>query len=64
MVAGRLRNREIAESLRTTEQMVKNQLYKIYAKVGIENRLKLAFWYEEQVCEGKLHRRPDLLSKP
>jgi DNA-binding NarL/FixJ family response regulator len=57
MVAEGLKNREIAESLGTTEQMVKNHLYKIYAKVGIENRLKLALWYQEQVYEGKLQRR-------
>jgi DNA-binding NarL/FixJ family response regulator len=53
MVAGGLRNRDIAESLGTTEQVVKNHLHKIYVKVGIENRLRLALWYEEQVHEGK-----------
>ena len=64
MVALGLKNREIAENLGTTEQVVKNHLHKIYAKIRIENRLKLALWYEEQVYEGKLQRHPDLLSKP
>ena len=57
MVAGGMKNREIAVNLGTTEQMVKNHLHKIYAQVGIENRLKLALWYEEHVHEGKVQRR-------
>jgi DNA-binding NarL/FixJ family response regulator len=64
MVALGLKNREIAENLGTTEQVVKNHLHKIYAKIEVENRLKLELWFEEQVYEGKLHRHPDLLSKP
>jgi DNA-binding NarL/FixJ family response regulator len=64
MVALGLKNREIAENLGTTEQMVKNHLHEIYAKIRVENRVKLALWYEEQVYEGKLQRQPDLLSKP
>jgi DNA-binding NarL/FixJ family response regulator len=63
MAALGLKNREIAQNLGTTEQVVKNHLHKIYAKIGAENRLKLALWYEEQVYEGKLQRHPDLLSK-
>ena len=63
MVALGLKNREIAEDLSTTEQVIKNYLHKIYAKIGVENRIKLALWFEEQVYEGKLRRRPDLLSK-
>ena len=38
MVALGLKNREIAENLGTTEQVVKNHLHKIYAKIKIENR--------------------------
>ena len=60
MVALGLKNREIAEDLGTTEQVVKNHLHKIYAKIGVESRLELALWYEEQVYEGKLQRRPEL----
>jgi DNA-binding NarL/FixJ family response regulator len=61
MVALGLKNREIAENLGTSEQLVKNHLHKIYAKIRVENRLKLALWYEQQVYEGKVQRRPDLL---
>jgi DNA-binding NarL/FixJ family response regulator len=50
-------NREIAESLGITEQVVKNYLYKIYGKVRVENRLELALWYERQIHEGKLRRQ-------
>jgi DNA-binding NarL/FixJ family response regulator len=64
MVALGLKNREIADNLGTTEQMVKNQLHTIYAKMRVENRLKLALWYEDQVHEGNLARHSDLLSKP
>jgi DNA-binding NarL/FixJ family response regulator len=56
MVAQGLKNREIAESLGITEQVVKNYLYKIYGKIRVENRLELALWYERQVHEGKLRR--------
>lgn len=58
MVAQGLKNREIAESLGITEQVVKNYLYKIYGKIRVENRLELALWYERQVHEGKLRRQP------
>ena len=48
MVALGLKNREIAKSLRTTEQVVKNDLHKIYTQLRVENRIRLALWYEEQ----------------
>ena len=64
MVALGLKNREIAENLGTSEQVVKNYLHEIYKALRVENRLKLALWYEEQVYEGKLQRQRDLLSKP
>ena len=57
MVARGLKNREIAENLGTSEQVVKNHLHKIYAKTRVENRLKLALWYEEQVYEGSIARQ-------
>ena len=57
MVAQGFKNREIAESLGITEQVVKNYLYKIYGKIRVENRLELALWYERQVHEGKLRRQ-------
>lgn len=64
MVAGGLKNREIAEHLGITEQVVKNHLRSIYAKTGAHHRTELALWYEEQVYTGTLQRRSDLLSKP
>ena len=57
MVALGSKNREIAESLGTTEQMVKNHLHKIYARLRVENRIGLALWYEAQVDQGKLRRQ-------
>jgi len=56
MVAGGLKNREIAENLGVTPQVVSNYLRTIYAKIGVDNRLKLALWYEKQVHEGSLQR--------
>ena len=64
MVALGLKNREIAENLGTTEQVVKNHLHKIYATIRVQNQIRLALWYEEQGHEGKLARHPDLLSRP
>jgi DNA-binding NarL/FixJ family response regulator len=64
LVAEGLKNREIAQKLGITNQVIKNYLGTIYAKIGVNNRLELALWYEEQVHEGKLRRPPDLLSKP
>jgi len=36
MVALGLKNRQIAENLGTTEQMVKNHLHEIYAKIRVK----------------------------
>jgi DNA-binding NarL/FixJ family response regulator len=52
LVARGFTNREIADSVGTTEQVVKNYLRIIYDKVGLWNRLELALWYE-----AKRHRR-------
>jgi len=54
MVALGSKNREIGESLGITEQTVKNYLHKIYAQLRVDNRIRLALWYEEHVYQGKL----------
>jgi len=45
-VAEGFKNREIADSLGTTEHVVKNYLRVIYDKLGLWNRVELALWYE------------------
>jgi DNA-binding CsgD family transcriptional regulator len=44
-VAEGCKNREIADSLGTTEHVVKNYLRMIYDKLGLWNRVELALWY-------------------
>ena len=39
-----LKNKQIAEQLATTEQVVKNNLRNIYAKAGVSDRLELALF--------------------
>jgi two-component system nitrate/nitrite response regulator NarP len=45
-VAEGCKNKEIADSLGTTEHVVKNYLRLIYDKLGLWNRVELALWYE------------------
>ena len=45
-VAEGCKNSEIADSLGTTEHVVKNCLRVIYDKLGLWNRVELALWYE------------------
>jgi DNA-binding NarL/FixJ family response regulator len=45
-VAEGCKNREIADSLGTTEHVVKNYLRGIYDRLGLWNRVELALWYE------------------
>ena len=49
-------NGEIAERLGISGNVVRNYLSRIYDKVGVNNRLQLALWYEARVHEGKLRR--------
>ena len=51
LVAGGLKNRDIAASLGTTEHVVKNDLRVIYDKLGLWNRVELALWYEARQQE-------------
>jgi DNA-binding NarL/FixJ family response regulator len=39
-----MRNREIADEIGTTEQVIKNYLRKIYDKLGVSDRLELALY--------------------
>lgn len=45
-VAEGCKNREIANSMGTTEHVVKNYLRLIYDRLGLWNRVELALWYE------------------
>lgn len=47
-------NREIAEHLVTTEQVVKNYLRAIYDRTGMGNRIELAVFI---LSKAELHRR-------
>ena len=52
-----LRNKDIAQEVGTTEQVVKNYLRKVYDKLGVSDRLELALY-----CMH--HRLLENLSKP
>jgi DNA-binding NarL/FixJ family response regulator len=54
-VAEGCKNREIADSLGTTEHVVKNYLRLIYDKLGLWNRVELALWYEARRDEQVYH---------
>ena len=55
LVAQGLKNREVAESIGTTEHVVKNYLRVIYDKLGLWNRVELALWYEARRHEETAH---------
>lgn len=52
LVAQGLKNSEVAESIGTTEHVVKNYLRTIYDKLGLWNRVELALWYEARRHES------------
>ncbi|MEP6643968.1 MAG: LuxR C-terminal-related transcriptional regulator [Acidobacteriaceae bacterium] len=52
LVAQGLKNRDIANSIGTTEHVVKNYLRVIYDKLGLWNRVELALWYEARRHEN------------
>jgi len=54
-VAEGCKNREIADTLGTTEHVVKNYLRSIYDKLGLWNRVELALWYEARRNEQVYH---------
>ena len=49
-----LRNKEIANELGTTEQVIKNYLRKVYDKLGVSDRLELALY----CLHHQLHQNP------
>jgi DNA-binding NarL/FixJ family response regulator len=55
LVAQGLKNREVAQSIGTTEHVVKNYLRVIYDKLGLWNRVELALWYEARQHENTAH---------
>ena len=55
LVAQGLKNSEVAETIGTTEHVVKNYLRVIYDKLGLWNRVELALWHEA--------RRHEVLSR-
>jgi DNA-binding NarL/FixJ family response regulator len=52
LVAQGLKNSEVAQSIGTTEHVVKNYLRAIYDKLGLWNRVELALWYEARRYES------------
>jgi DNA-binding NarL/FixJ family response regulator len=52
-VAQGMKNKEIAQRVNTTEQVVKNYLRKVYDKVGVSDRLELALYcLHHRLLEG------------
>ena len=54
LVAEGLKNREIAEKLGMSSNVVRNYISKIYGEVGVNNRVQLALWYEARIRKQKL----------
>lgn len=57
LVAQGLKNREIGEKLGISSKVVKNYLSKIYDKVGVNKRVRLALWYEARLHQERVRRR-------
>lgn len=57
LVAKGLKNREIAKKMGIGEHVVRNYLSIIYDKVGVNNRVELALWYEARLHEGTFRRK-------
>jgi DNA-binding CsgD family transcriptional regulator len=53
-VAKGLKNREIATKLGIGAHVVRNYISTIYDKIGVNNRVELALWYEARRHEGRL----------
>jgi DNA-binding NarL/FixJ family response regulator len=60
-----MKNKEIAQRVGTTEQVVKNYLRKVYDKLGVADRLELAlFCLNNRVIEGQNAASQDASSAP
>lgn len=53
LVAQGLKNHEIATELGIAAHVVRNYISSIYDKVGVNNRVELALWYEAKQIEGR-----------
>jgi|HubBroStandDraft_3_1064219.scaffolds.fasta_scaffold139361_1 DNA-binding NarL/FixJ family response regulator len=53
LVAMGLKNKEVAVAIGTTENVVKNYMREIYDKLGMNNRVELALWYERRRFETR-----------
>jgi len=54
LVAAGLTNRDVAKKLGIDAHVVRNYLSMIYDKIGVNNRVELALWYEARVQESRL----------
>ena len=53
LVARGMKNREVAQELGIGEHVVRNYLTNIYDRIGVNNRVELALWYEARKNERK-----------
>jgi DNA-binding NarL/FixJ family response regulator len=53
LVAQGMKNREIANLPGIQVHVVRNYLSSVYDKIGVNNRLELALWYEARRYEDK-----------
>lgn len=56
LVAQGMKNREVAQALGIGVHVVRNYLSNIYDRVGVNNRVELALWYEARKKEGRLYK--------
>lgn len=59
-----MRNKEIAHEIGTTEQVIKNYLRKIYAKLGVQDRLELALYSVHHKMQPTAKPAPQLVPPP
>jgi DNA-binding NarL/FixJ family response regulator len=56
LVAQGMKNREVAQALGIGVHVVRNYLSNIYDRVGVNNRVELALWYEAKKSEGRFFK--------